>query len=134
MLKIWLTALLLVSPFAASWSADYASLSGKDLYQRFCASCHGLDGRGKGPVASSFSIEVPDLTLFARRHGDRFDRELVERIIDGRHVLAAHGTRTMPVWGEDLSRANVGDPEAERVTRLVITRLADYLSQMQASR
>ena len=37
----------------------------------------------------------------------------------------------MPVWGEDLSRAQLGDPNAERGTRVVITRLADYLWQLQ---
>ena len=37
----------------------------------------------------------------------------------------------MPVWGEDLSRLEIGDPEAERATRIVIDRLADYLGQLQ---
>lgn len=132
MRKVALTALmLLVVPYGSVWSADYVALSGKDLYQRFCASCHGLDGRGDGPVASSLAVEVPDLTRFSRRHGEYFDRALVERIIDGRHVIAAHGTRTMPVWGEDLSRAYLGDSNAERAARLVIVRLADYVWQLQ---
>ena len=132
MRNVALTALmLLIVPCSSVCSADYVALSGKDLYQRFCASCHGLNGRGDGPVASSLAVEVPDLTRFSRRHGEYFDRALVEQIIDGRHVIAAHGTRTMPVWGEDLSRAYLGDPNAERATRLAIVRLADYVWMLQ---
>jgi hypothetical protein len=76
-------------------------------------------------------VEVPDLTRYAQRHGNFFDRDLVERIIDGRHVIGAHGSRTMPVWGEDFSKAQLGDPNAERATRVAITRLADYIWQLQ---
>lgn len=116
---------------STAWSADYVAMSGKDLYQRFCASCHGAEGRGDGPVAPSLKVEVPDLTLLARRAGNAYPRERVVRIIDGRHILGAHGSRTMPVWGEDLSRLEVGNPDAERATRIVIDRLADYLGQLQ---
>lgn len=112
-------------------AADDVSRSGKELYDRYCASCHGVSGRGDGPVSESLRIEVPDLTRYAKRHGDFFDRALVERIIDGRHVIGAHGTRTMPVWGEELAKAQLGDPNAERATRIAITRLADYVWQLQ---
>lgn len=112
-------------------SADYVAMSGKDLYQRFCSSCHGAEGRGDGPVAASFKVEVPDLTLIASRAGNTYPRERVVRIIDGRHIIGAHGSRTMPVWGEDLSRLEVGNPDAERATRIVIDRLADYVGQLQ---
>jgi len=116
---------------STAWSADYVAMSGKDLYQRFCASCHGAEGRGDGPVAASFKVEVPDLTTLAHRAGAAYPRERVVRIIDGRHILGAHGSRTMPVWGEDLSRLEIGNPDAERATRIVIDRIADYLGQLQ---
>jgi mono/diheme cytochrome c family protein len=123
---------LIVSSVSSSASAvDLTERSGKELYERYCASCHGLTGQGDGPVAKALKVEVPDLTLFARRHGDYFDRGLVERIIDGRHIIGAHGTRTMPVWGEDFSRADPGNPNAEQATRIAIVRLADYLWQLQ---
>jgi mono/diheme cytochrome c family protein len=124
-------AFALSSALGSAWAADLAARSGKELYERYCASCHGLTGQGDGPVAKALKVEVPDLTLFARRHGDYFDRALVERIIDGRHIIGAHGTRTMPVWGEDFSRADPGDPNAEQTTRIAIVRLADYLWQLQ---
>lgn len=126
----------LVCCLLAGWAqvaapAEYVSMTGKELYERFCASCHGVEGRGDGPVSPYFTIEVPDLTLIARRAGGAYPRDRVVRIIDGRHIFGAHGTRTMPVWGEDFSRAAPGDPNAERQTRLIIDRLADYVAELQ---
>lgn len=112
-------------------AVDYVAMSGEQLYGRFCASCHGATGRGDGPVASSFKVEVPDLTLIARRAGGVYPRDKIEKIIDGRHVLAAHGTRTMPVWGEDFGRLELGNPDAERSTRVILQRLADYVWLLQ---
>jgi mono/diheme cytochrome c family protein len=124
-------AAILVACSASAAAADYVAMSGKELYERFCASCHGVAGRGDGPVASSLSVEVPDLTLVARRAGDRYPRDRIVRIIDGRHILGAHGSRTMPVWGEDLNRLELGNPNAERATRTIIDRLADYVWLLQ---
>jgi mono/diheme cytochrome c family protein len=113
-------------------AADDGLGSGKDLYDRHCASCHGASGRGDGRVAKSLTVEVPDLTRYAQRRGGALNRELVERIIDGRHILAAHGARTMPVWGEAFSASAPGDPGAERIARLKISRLADHVLQLQS--
>lgn len=124
-LVVWLL------PSGPARAADYVAMSGKELYERFCAACHGVTGRGDGPVAASLSVEVPDLTLIARRALGRYPRERIVRIIDGRHVLGAHGSRTMPVWGEDFSRLEIGNPDAERSTRIVIVRLADYVWLLQ---
>jgi len=112
-------------------AADYLSMSGAQLYARFCASCHGINGRGDGPVASSIRVEVPDLTLLARRQGSAFKRERIERVVDGRFLIGAHGTREMPIWGENFSRVEVGDPEAERTTDLIIKKLVDHIEAMQ---
>ena len=111
--------------------ADYLAMSGEELYGRLCASCHGVTGRGDGPVANSFNIDVPDLTLIARRQGGAFPRDRIEQIIDGRYTVLAHGTRTMPVWGEELARTEIGSPDAERATQLMITRLLDYVQSLQ---
>jgi mono/diheme cytochrome c family protein len=124
-----LTASLALSGTAQA--ADYVAMSGKELYARFCSSCHGATGRGDGPVAGEFKVEVPDLTLIARRAKGTYPRDRIVRIIDGRHIIGAHGSRTMPVWGEDFSRLELGNPDAERSTRVVIDRLADYVWLLQ---
>lgn len=44
------------------------SVEGKDLFVAYCASCHGMAGRGDGPVSSALKTKIPDLaTLAARR-------------------------------------------------------------------
>jgi mono/diheme cytochrome c family protein len=116
---------------SSAWSADYVAMSGEDLYRRFCASCHGTEGRGDGPVAASLRVEVPDLTQTARRVGGPDARDRIVRIIDGRYIVGAHGTRVMPVWGEDLSRLEIGNPDAERSAQVIIARLADYVNGLQ---
>ncbi|MET0661399.1 MAG: cytochrome c [Steroidobacteraceae bacterium] len=114
-------------------AADYLLMSGKDLYERFCASCHGTSGHGDGPVSKFFKVEVPDLTLIARRHGGKYPYAQIEKIIDGRFIIGAHGTRTMPVWGEEFARTERGNPDAEEVARITIERLSDYLLSLQKS-
>jgi mono/diheme cytochrome c family protein len=122
---------LLLLGAAPAFAADYVAMSGEQLYSRFCSACHGAQGRGDGPVAASFKVEVPDLTLIARRSGGHYPRDRIAQIIDGRYILGAHGSRTMPVWGEDLSLLEIGNPDAERATRIIIDRLADYVWQLQ---
>jgi len=40
--------------------------AGKQLYMQYCSSCHGIDGRGNGPVSPYLKIKVPDLTLLKK--------------------------------------------------------------------
>ena len=124
--------LLLLTSISAR-AQDLSSYTGAELYKRFCASCHGDQGRGDGPAAKSFKIEVPDLTRIAHRHGGVFPAEQVSKIIDGRKTLPPHGSREMPVWGFEFHRANqgAGNPEAQRRTDDLIARLTEYLRTIQ---
>ena len=108
--------------------------TGEELYQRFCASCHGESGRGDGPVASSLLTVVPDLTQISRRYGDRFPADQLREIVDGRSAVIAHGTREMPVWGYEFWWEEGADIEAEEAARAIIERLIDYLASMQPDR
>jgi mono/diheme cytochrome c family protein len=115
----------------SSAKADFLSMNGSELYGRFCASCHGVTGKGDGPVSKAFTTEVPDLTLIARRQGGKFPADRIERIIDGRFTLMAHGSRDMPVWGVELARTEIGSPDAERAAQLMIQRLLQYVQSLQ---
>ncbi|WP_377848716.1 CopD family protein [Bosea sp. UC22_33] len=49
--------------------------TGRDLFQRDCASCHGVDARGRGPVAVAQSVWPPDLSaplIAGRPSGELF--------------------------------------------------------------
>jgi mono/diheme cytochrome c family protein len=76
--------------------------SGKDLYVRYCASCHGVDARGGTALSKLMSIPTPDLTRIASRRNGWFPEVTVREIVDGRY--AAHGDREMFVWGSILTQ------------------------------
>ncbi len=75
------------------------SIKGPDLYRAYCASCHGVTGRGDGPAAPALKAKIPDVTLLARSNGGMFPSARVRKIISGDEVLASHGSREMPIWG-----------------------------------
>ncbi len=75
------------------------SLKGSDLFQSYCASCHGLDGRGTGPAAPALKTKVPDLTILTRVNRGKFPVDHVRQVILGDLALPAHGSREMPPWG-----------------------------------
>lgn len=111
---------------------DLRSLSGVELYERLCASCHGAAGKGDGPIAPLIKIGVPDLTRIAARDGGEFPTEDVRRTIDGRFERRGHGPRDMPVWGWQLYDASSEDSAGERArTDSMIDRLVGYLRSIQ---
>lgn len=80
------------------------SVDGADLYRAYCASCHGKDGKGNGPVAAALKATVPDLRIIAKSNGGKFPTARVRRIIEGQGMIASHGSREMPVWGPIFSQ------------------------------
>ena len=110
--------------------ADY---SGEELFDRFCASCHGAEGRGDGPVSRSLNVAVPDLTQISVRYGE-FPAMLIRDVIDGRGVdMRAHGTRAMPVWGYEFWVEEGADVTAQRAVRDAINKLVEHLRSVQDS-
>ena len=104
--------------------------AGRGHYVRYCASCHGMDARGKGPVAGELKKPPTDLTRIAARHKGKFLDAEIAKFIDGRVVVPAHGTREMPVWGKRFSDAYGSDSTAEEVTRGKIGVLIQYLKSI----
>jgi mono/diheme cytochrome c family protein len=88
----------------AAQKAD-KNVRGRQLYAQYCASCHGVDGRGNGPAAAALKTAPPDLTMIARREG-KFPALRVQRIISGDDMVPGHGSREMPVWGEYFRAKN----------------------------
>ena len=114
--------LLLMAPLLAS---------GSEIAERFandCATCHGPDGRGNGPVAAVLKITPTDLTTLAKDGSFPYSR--VYRAIDGRDLPLAHGTPEMPIWGDRYKRAlgALGEKDLhERIDALV-----KYVETLQA--
>lgn len=112
-------------------AGTYDDYTGRQLYDRFCASCHGDGGFGDGPVAPSLKVVVPDLTRLYQRNGGKFPEERVKKIIDGREVYPVHGTRYMPVWGVEFRAAEGGSQQADEEAGKLVDRLAEYLRSIQ---
>jgi mono/diheme cytochrome c family protein len=105
--------------------------TGLNEFQRYCAACHGTDATGGGPVTPLLRTAPPDLTGLARRHDGVFPAADVAAMIDGRFEIAAHGTRTMPVWGRVLGERIAEATTADEVSRGRIDALVSYLQSIQ---
>ena len=104
------------------------SIKGPDLYRAYCASCHGTDGKGTGPMLASLKTKPSDLTLISVRNGGTFPKMRIERFIAGEELPpTGHGSSEMPVWGPIFSRVT-NDVDLGRVR---IDNLARYLATIQ---
>ena len=105
-----------------------SAATGKELFTAYCASCHGRDGRGDGPMVDQLRSPVPDLTQFAARNGGMFPSVRVARIIDGRGI-SSHGTTAMPVWGIAFARSG-GLTAGEVASRIeALTRFLEAIQE-----
>jgi mono/diheme cytochrome c family protein len=104
------------------------SLTGRDSFDLYCASCHGNAGHGDGPVAAALATRPADLTILARRYDGRYPRDGVRDFVTGKgRPLPAHGTTEMPVWGPLFSAL-----ESDARARVRIDNLVTYIESLQA--
>jgi mono/diheme cytochrome c family protein len=104
-------------------------VSGSYTFRTYCASCHGENGKGDGPLAENLRFHPPDLTRIAKRTGGEFPAKKVTQIVDGREPLEGHGGPDMPVWGDAFKNAETGFDD-ERV-KLKIRAVVDHLAKLQ---
>jgi mono/diheme cytochrome c family protein len=81
------------------------SLAGRDLFEFYCASCHGRDGKGRGHVAAALKTPPADLTLLSQRNGGNFP---AARVTD-----AIRGTKRSPLRHTDPARCRCGAPSSK---------------------
>ena len=108
---------------------DARAAQGERDYRALCASCHGAEARGDGPVAVALDPKPSDLTAIAARRDGVFPVPTIARLIDGRDPVVAHGNRDMPVWGRQFSES-VGD-RGFGYSRGRIQLLVEYLKTIQ---
>ena len=102
--------------------------SGRQMYDAYCASCHGQGGKGNGPAAPALKVQPADLTQLAAKNGGKFPDAHVMQVIRGDTMTTAHGSKDMPVWGPIFSQMS---EHSEGVEQLRIRNLARYIEGMQ---
>ena len=142
MKQLWIgTAVLAATLFAVPvlGNAQQTADIGKQEYINSCASCHGEDGKGGGPVAAFLKQKVPDLTVLAKNNAGVFPFARVYDVIDGRQAVAVHGPRDMQVWGMEyreqgaqVSRYEATPGEISSYARGRIIALIGYIYTLQA--
>jgi mono/diheme cytochrome c family protein len=106
---------------------------GRKYFVRYCASCHGTNGTGDGPVAKSLTKPPANLRLLSDRFGSPLPTAKLAELIDGRDAVRAHGTADMPVWGERLYAMGQGE-RGELGISEIIGKIVAYLDTIQDRR
>lgn len=131
--RIATAALVLLTSWNTAIAEDRMSY-GEAEFLNSCAVCHGVEGKGDGPLADLLVKRPADLTRISKRNGGRFPYARVFAVIDGRYAVPSHGEREMPVWGRQFLEDDAklyGPAGGEIVTTERIHELAGYVQSLQ---
>lgn len=103
-MKTGLWALAITVMAGAGFAEDVKE--GAALYMKHCATCHGIDMDGNGPMAGVLVIKPDNLLTLSQENGGAFPLVRVIKRIDGRDPLVSHGS-PMPVYGDFFEGVDV---------------------------
>jgi mono/diheme cytochrome c family protein len=106
-----------------------AATNGKQMYTSYCAPCHGVDGKGRGPAAAALRTPPTDLTGLLRNNHGKFPDTHVSAVLQFGTETLAHGSAAMPVWGPILGNMDQGNTQDKQ---LRLSNLTRYLESIQA--
>ncbi|HEY3304277.1 MAG TPA: c-type cytochrome [Candidatus Binatia bacterium] len=112
-----------------SWAGE--ADTGRDLYLKYCSSCHGQDGKGNGSVTPVLKVKVPDLTLLKKNNKGVFPYNRVMSSIDGTRKVRGHGDPGMPVWGEVFKEGLKEGKYPELTTLLKEKVITEHIQTLQ---
>jgi mono/diheme cytochrome c family protein len=128
--RMAVAACVLTFGATALGAEDRLIAEGRASFTRYCASCHGADGAGNGPLAPELRTPPTDLTRIRERNRGRWPYTELRDAIDGQREIALHGPREMPVWGKRLGEPAAGAGASLRASG-EITALLEYLKSIQ---
>jgi len=102
--------------------------SGQEMFNSYCAVCHGTDGKGAGPAASALKASPTDLTQLTAKNDGKYPTMHVSSVLRGEAETPAHGSKDMPVWGPLFRHLSQGH-DAEVQQR--IANLNQYVESIQ---
>ena len=130
--KLTVASLLLASGWSAAGAQEMSY--GEAEFLNSCAVCHGVEGKGDGPLGDVLVKRPAALTRISQRNGGTFPYNKVFAVIDGRFAVPGHGDREMPVWGRQFLVDDTdlyGPAGGEIVTTERIHGLAAYVQSLQ---
>jgi len=101
--------------------------SGSEMFNSYCAPCHGKDAKGNGPAATALKNPPANLAELAKKNGGKFPADHVASVLRS-GVSGAHGSAEMPVWGPLFSAVSGKD---DSIVQMRISNLIHYLEKLQ---
>ena len=104
---------------------------GAELYRVHCATCHGIEATGQGPMAGVLVIRPANLKTLQAENGGVFPTERVVARIDGRDPVISHGS-PMPVYGFFFEGQDTAIKAPNGQPILTSRPIADLLAYLQS--
>jgi hypothetical protein len=101
---------------------------GKQMYGKYCATCHGATGIGNGSAAPALKTPPANLTMLTSNNNGAFPVDKVDAELRFGVTNPAHGSSDMPIWGDLLSTIS---PYGGDQAKLRIRNITDYLKTLQ---
>jgi len=102
--------------------------SGQQMFETYCAVCHGTDGRGGGPAAASLKVAPANLTQLTAKNNGKVPTYHVSATLPS-GAVSAHGSNQMPIWGDAFKGLSTNNPS---VVKIRILNLTNYIESLQA--
>jgi mono/diheme cytochrome c family protein len=112
-------------------AAKTPASDGKQMYVSYCAPCHGVDGRGQGPVAKALVAKPSDLSLLSKNNHGKYPAIHVLAVLQFGSPMEAHGTKNMPIWGPTFAAMEDRETSVD-VKSLREVNLSRYIESFQA--
>jgi mono/diheme cytochrome c family protein len=106
-----------------------SAASGKEMFNQYCAPCHGIDGKGNGPAASAMKAPVTDLTQLTKKHDGKYPANSVASVLKFGGGPGPHGSADMPVWGPLFKSL---DKYHDTVVQQRISNIVNHIETLQA--
>jgi|SRR5271157_1353504 len=105
-----------------------SAASGSEMFNSYCAACHGKNGKGNGPAATALKVPPASLAQLSKKNNGKFPADHVATILRNGSSTAAHGSSDMPIWGPLFSQVSGRDTG---VVEMRIANLIHYLESLQ---
>ncbi|MEJ1337229.1 MAG: c-type cytochrome [Candidatus Sedimenticola sp. (ex Thyasira tokunagai)] len=109
-IKILLLLTLLAVNYPALSGNPPPAYEGRRLFVSYCQLCHGMDGKGHGPLARELRITMSDLTTTVRSRSDTILKKIITG--EGRQTITGRNRHNllsdaMPKWKDVFSDSQI---------------------------